>query len=344
VEHVGIDLGRRQSQLCRLTADGEIRHQRVATTREALAKALGAGHGKVLLEASTISEWVARHLESLGGWEVIVADPNFAPMYAERTRRVKTDRRDAEALMNACLKGNHQPAHRLSDEARQRRATVMTRKTLVRMRAKLVAQTRCLIAAHGLALPTGSTEGFPRRWEEAAFPEEVAAGAELLVEAISMLRPFIDKAEKELQRLGRDDEAVRRLMSVPGVGPVTAVTWVATLDTPRRFQNGEHVVSYIGLVPREWSSSEVRLQGRITKMGPVELRDLLVEAAWSVLTHESCENETLRNWALGVAARRGRRRAVIALARRLARVMFVIWRDGTSYVPEKTMATASSGA
>lgn len=341
MEHVGIDLGRRQSHVCRVTADGEVRHQRVTTTAEALAKALGEGPGRVLVEASAISEWVARAIERLGTWEVVVADPNFAPMYAERTRRVKTDRRDAEALALACARGTYQPSHRLSDDARQLRATVKARKTLVRMRARIATQARALLAPHGLSLPTGSTENFTRRWRQAQLPEQATRGMGPLVEAMSALEDPIADADASLTTVCKQDESARRLTSVPGVGPVTAVTWLATLDTPHRFASGEHLVAYLGLVPREWSSSEVRLQGRITKAGPVELRDLLVEAAWTVLTRPSAQNEPLRTWALGVAERRGRRRAVVALARKLARVMFAVWRDGTTYVPDRTTTLAS---
>lgn len=115
MDTIGLDLHKRESQLCILTSDGELIERRIATTRARFTEVLGARpRARILLEASTESEWVARHLESLGH-EVIVADPGFAPMYATRSRRVKTDKRDARALCEACKLGAYRPIHRVSD-------------------------------------------------------------------------------------------------------------------------------------------------------------------------------------------------------------------------------------
>ena len=115
MEYVGIDLHKKESQICRLTETGEVIERRIRTDPQRFAEALGGRpRARILVEASTESEWVARCLEALGH-EVVVADPNFAPMYATRTRKVKTDRRDARALQEACLLGAYRPAHRLSD-------------------------------------------------------------------------------------------------------------------------------------------------------------------------------------------------------------------------------------
>ena len=118
MEHVGIDLGRAESQISILTEAGELVGQRIRTERDRFNSVFGERpRARILVEASTESEWVARCLEELGH-EVIVADPNYAPMYAQRSRRVKTDRRDAEALAEACRLGAYRPAHRTSDHQR----------------------------------------------------------------------------------------------------------------------------------------------------------------------------------------------------------------------------------
>ena len=122
MEHIGIDVHKVESQICILTEGGEIVESRIRTQRERLAAVLGGRpRAKVLIEASTESEWVARCLEQLGH-EVIVADPNFAAMYATRSRKVKTDRRDARTLAEACRLGAYRPAHRTSDRQRHVRA------------------------------------------------------------------------------------------------------------------------------------------------------------------------------------------------------------------------------
>jgi transposase len=115
MDTIGLDLHKRESQLCILAEDGHVTERRIATTRERFTAVLGQrSPARVLLEASTESEWVARHLEALGH-QVIVADPNYAPMYATRSRRVKTDKRDARTLAEACRLGAYRPAHRLSE-------------------------------------------------------------------------------------------------------------------------------------------------------------------------------------------------------------------------------------
>ncbi len=333
MDHVGMDLGRRQSHASWLTADGEVVYRRILSTKEQLTKHFGGRTGRLLIEATAMSEWVARHVESLGGWEVVVADPNFAPMYAERTRRVKTDRRDAEALMWACKNGTYRRAHRLSDEARQLRATVKVRKNLVRMRGKMLVQAKALLVPHGISLDA-RPEQFARRWAAQEMPAPIRHELAPLAEVAGLLDDPIHELDARLEKLGEVDPDVKRLMTVPGIGPVTAATWVAMLDGPARFQTGEQVVAFLGLVPREWSSSDVRLQGRITKAGPGDLRDLLIECAWHVLILPTKGAESLRAWAQNVAQRRGKKKAVVALARKLARILFVIWRDGVPYSPE----------
>ena len=122
MEHIGIDVHKNQSQICILTSDGELIEKRIRTTRERFQVVLGAREpAQILIESATESEWVARCLEELGH-EVVVADPNYAPMYAQRSRRVKTDRRDAQALAEACRLGAYRPAHRTSEEQRHVRA------------------------------------------------------------------------------------------------------------------------------------------------------------------------------------------------------------------------------
>src|SRR6202158_4695355 len=134
MDHIGIDVHKKESQICILTEGGELLEQRIRTEPARFATVLGARpRGRIVLESSTESEWVARCLEGLGH-EVVVADPNLAPMYATRTRKVKTDRRDARALAEACLLGAYRPAHRLSDPQRQGRAPPLGRDRHLRTR------------------------------------------------------------------------------------------------------------------------------------------------------------------------------------------------------------------
>jgi transposase len=147
---IGIDVHKKQSQICVLDEQGEVCFEtRVPTSRAHLKDAVLIYKGaKVLLESSTPSEWVARHFESMG-MEVIVADPNFAPMYATRSKKLKTDKRDARCLAQACRLGAYKLAHRLSDEQRRVRMQLDVRQTLVETRTKLTNQIGALLLGSG---------------------------------------------------------------------------------------------------------------------------------------------------------------------------------------------------
>jgi transposase len=163
MNHIGIDLHKSSSQVCLLTEGGELIERRIKTDRDSFDSLLGAqAPAKILVEASTESEWVARHLESLGH-EVVVADPNFAPMYATRDNRIKTDRRDSRALCEACRLGAYRPAHRTSDAQRDIRAHLAVRETLVRTRAKYISLVSALARQEGGRIGRGTSANFAAR-------------------------------------------------------------------------------------------------------------------------------------------------------------------------------------
>ena len=147
---IGIDLHKRESQLCTLAPDGSVTEQRIVTSRERFTAVFGHRvPARILLEASTESEWVAQCLEALGH-EVIVADPNYAPMYATRSRRVKTDKRDARTLAEALRLGAYRPAHRVSAARRHVRAELAVREALVRTRTRYIAIAKAFVRREGL--------------------------------------------------------------------------------------------------------------------------------------------------------------------------------------------------
>jgi len=170
VEYIGIDVHKNESQICVLTEEGEVRTRRIRTDRERFGAVLGQRpRARIVIEASTESEWVARCLENLGH-EVVVADPNFAPMYATRSRRVKTDQRDAQALMDACRLGACRPAHRTSDAQRQVRAQLAVRDNLVQTRTRQIGLIRALLRREGLRVRSGGAEGFVERLQAVGLP------------------------------------------------------------------------------------------------------------------------------------------------------------------------------
>lgn len=294
----------------------------------------GRPPARVLLEASTESEWVAAHLEWLGH-EVIVADPNFAPMYAHRSRRSKTDKRDARALMEACQQGTYRPAHRLSPARRHVRAELAVRETLVRTRVRYIALAKALVRRDGLRVPSSSTRLVARRIQALELPVALQAELAPLLALLPPLTEQITAADRRIAAASAADRDVQRLMTAPAIGPVTASAFVATIDDITRFPSAHQLEAYLGMIPEERSSGEKRRLGHITKAGNGRVRWLLVEAAWHILRSKRPDTAALRAWALPIAARRGKRIAVVALARRLAGIRYAMWRDDRSYDPQR---------
>jgi transposase len=289
---------------------------------------------RILIEASTESEWVARCLEALGH-EVIVGDPNFAPMYATRSRKVKTDRRDARALAEACVLGAYRPAHRLSDAQRHVRGRLGVRDALVRTRTRYIALIRALLRQHGYRVPSGSAEGFLQRVRDLPLPGRLLSVIAPLLAVMRHLNRQLAYSDTTIEHLAAQDPRVPRLRSVPCVGPITAAAFLAAVDDAQRFHHAHELEAYLGLVPREYSSGESQRRGPITKAGHSRTRWLLIQAAVSLLRRHPPQAEALRTWALRIAARRGRHVAVVALARRLAGILYALLRDGSVFDPHR---------
>lgn len=343
MEYGAIDLHLRRSQIRILTEDETVvLDRRVDTTWAEFARIFGGRpRMRILLESSTESEWVAQHLESIGH-EVIVADPNYAAMYGSRSRKVKTDKRDVAALAVACRRGIYRAAHRASAAARTLRQTMRVRQQLVQVRSGLISLLRAVLRQEGLRLPSGSAERVLQRLEQVAVPAAVTAVLEPLRAVISHLTSTLATADEAVEARATADAVTQRLMTAPGVGPIVALTFQGVMDAPERFGgDAGRATAFVGLVPSEDSSAERQRKGHITKTGPGDLRALLVQASWVIWRGRSAAGADLRTWAQALAARRGRRIAIIALARRLTRVLYAMWRDQTEFTPRRRAAVAA---
>jgi transposase len=340
MDTIGLDLHKRECQLCTVTEGGELIEERIVTSRERFTAVFGArSPARILLEASTESEWVARHLEGLGH-SVIVADPGFAPMYATRSARVKTDKRDARTLCDALKLGAYHSIHRASDAQRQVRAALAVRDALVHTRTRYVALIKATVRREGFRLTGGAAEQTIAKLGRLALPPHVTQELAPLVTLFAPLNAEIAAADARLRCVADASPIVRRLATAPTIGPITALAFVAAVDDVTRFPSAHQVEAYLGLVPSEYSSGDRRLRGRITKRGDVRTRWLLVEAGWRVLRSVDPDVALLKAWGEQVARRRGKRIAAVALARRLAGILYAMWRDGEDYRPPHASAIA----
>lgn len=329
--HVGIDAHKAQSQICVLFEDGRVLERRVFTRSDRLRKALQEHRGSpVLIEASTESHWIARCLEE-DGHTMIVADPNFAPMYGMRQRRSKTDLRDARALAEACRTGTYRRCHRASDESRAIKAELRVRAMLVRQRAAQISLVRTLARSEGGRIPNATSRSFVSQVRRSGLSERLMEQLAPLLAMITALCDQIAALDGRLTERARDHAGARLLCTAPAVGAITALAFVSAIDEAERFADSEQLASFLGLVPREWSSAERHRLGHIHKAGPSQLRWLLVEAAWRILLLRDPASEPLRRWAQRIVLRRGRWIAIVALARRLGCVLHAMWRSGQPY-------------
>ena len=344
---MGLDLGDRFSQVCVLNAEGEVEARlRVATTRKGLEAGLKRYAGaRVVLEVGTHSPWVSHGLEG-AGYEVIVANPRRLRSITQSDR--KDDRTDAEQLARLGRADPRllSPIRHRGLEAQRDRALLRVRDGLVRARALLVNQARGLAKPLGLRLPKCMTEGFASRMRREGLAEAFP-GMAALVETVEQLTRKIRALEREIEAVSRERYPETELVrQVSGVGPVTGLAFVLTLEDPQRFSRSRSVGAYLGLRPRRRQSGQQDPMLRITKAGDPYLRRLLVQSAHYILGPFGPDTD-LRRFGERLQARggrAGRKKALVAVARKLAVLLHRLWVSGEVYEPLRGAGAQATAA
>lgn len=333
---VGLDLGDHYSHTCSLGADGEVLDEgRVATTSVALSSRFGGvERARCVLEAGTHSAWVSRLLTDLGH-EVIVANPRRLRLIYETDR--KNDRVDAQYLARLGRLDPEllAPIEHRSEDAQVELALLRSRDALVRARTALVNHVRGVVKSSGTRLPACSTHSFANK-AGAFIPEGLRPALEPVLETLGEMNRRIRAYDKRIEELAAESyPETTALRQVSGVGALTALCYVLTLESPERYKNGRAVGAYLGLCPRQSDSGDSEPQLRITKAGSPMLRSLLVGSAQYILGPFGPDTD-LRRWGLKLAARGGKnakKRAVVAVARKLSTVLYSLWCTGGVYEP-----------
>lgn len=329
----GIDLGDEYSQLCVLDDDGEVIEEgRIRTSEAVFRKRFAARErGMVVMEAGTHSPWLSRLLEELGQ-ECLVANP--ASLH--RRNRKKNDRIDAEKLARWGRSDPEmlEPIRHAGAEMQADMAVVHSRRALVEARTKLINRARGLVKSYGGRLPRCDAGYFARR-AAAAVPAQLEASVQPLLVSIGLLTEEIAALERQIGELveGKYGEATRPMLQVKGVGPITALAYVLTIREPARFARSRQVGPYLGLTRRQDQSGETDPERSISKAGNSYMRVLLVQSAHYIL--QRGQDSDLRRWGLRKAegSRRAKKRAVVAVARKLAVLLHHLWKTGEAYEP-----------
>jgi transposase len=333
---VGVDLGDRASQICRLDREtgAILEEKRLSTTSASFQRYFEQGaRWLVILESGTHTPWVRRLLESLGH-QVIAANPSKLQLIA--SSRQKTDERDARCLAQLGRVDPEllSPVHARSPEAQQALSVVRAREGLVKVRTLLINQVRGTVKSFGARLPGCSTQSFSRK-VAAALPPVLQGSLEPLLAVITDLSEKILSFERDIEAWAQRFTVTQQLRQIKGVGALTALVFVLMLDDPHRFARSRSVGAYVGLVPASRSSGSSSPQLPITKQGDRMLRRLLVQAAHYILGPFGQDSD-LRSFGLELAKRggkSGKKRAVVAVARKLAVVMHRLWVSGEPYEP-----------
>jgi len=334
VEHyAGLDVSLELTSLCVVDAQGQVvREAKVASEPEALIGFLRAQEleiGRIGLEAGPLSQWLHAGLVA-ADFEVVLLETRHVKA-ALSAMTVKTDRRDARGIAQLLRLGWYRPVHAKSASAQEVRSLLTARKLIQCKLLDIESGIRGVLRGFGLKVGTVSRGRFEARIRylvDGHAMLETVVGS--MLTARGALQAEFARLHRTLLALVRADPVCRQLMSVPGVGAVVAITFKSGVDDPTRFRRSRDVGPHFGLTPRKYQSGELDVTGSISKVGDRMVRTALYEAA-SVMLTRTVRMSPLKSWALGVARRRGGRKARVALARKLGVVLHRMWVDGTNF-------------
>jgi transposase len=342
---IGLDVALAVTAICVLNAHGKVARETTAASEpEALVAALRALSGNVIavgLETGPLSQWLHKHLTE-AGFEAVLMETRQVKG-ALKAMPIKTDRRDAFGIARLLQMGWFRPVHCKSVSAQEMRAVLSTRKSLQQALINLELSLRGVLRNFGLKMGAVTRVRFEARVRELVdgnrMLEQAAAP---VLRARDELRKELAGLEKLLRDLAKTDPDCRLMMTMPGVGAIVALTMRSAVDDPGRFHSSKDIGPWAGLTPRRNQSGEHDVIGQITRAGDAALRTALYQAANTVLCRSA--PSWLKAWALRVTARRVRKRAAVALARRIGVVLHRMWCNGTEFRFTREEAIAASAA
>lgn len=331
----GLDVSMEETHICVVDRDGAIVHEARATSApDAIEAELARAPEcrRVVFETGRMAPMLYHGLVALG-LPVVRIESRQAYRALKSLAPDKTDRNDARGLAHLARTGFFKPTHVKSLPAHAIRSLIIARKKLVGQRVMMENQIRGLAVVSGVRLPRALSPAFIEQALRASEGiDGLSAAMRGLIAARGAVLSAITAIDADMKKLARSSDACHRLMTIPGVGHITALAFTAAVDDPERFRRSRDIGAYLGLVPRRYQSGEVDYTGSISKCGDRRVRTLLYEAANVMLTRYRGSLK-LKEWALGIAKRSTMRKARVALARRLAIIMHAMLRHGTEFKP-----------
>lgn len=332
--YVGVDVGLRSSSLCIIDEVGTVCLERtVASEIEEIALSIRRFAGQiegVALETGNLAAWLAVGLRG-EGFRVVVMEARQVKTTLSSLRN-KTDRNDARGIAQILRTGWYREVHVKSLESQRLKTLLVVRKALLRRRLDLENEVRGLLKVYGVKLPT---QIYHARFDELAreailLDPALAEALEPLLDARGHLYRAFLEIDRRVKAIAQSDPVCQLLMSAPGVGYIAALTFKSAVDDPTRFRRSKTVAAHFGLTPRRYQSGERDNPGRISKAGDAEVRSALFLAANTIMNGRG-QSSPLRKFGARLSRSKGRRRAIVAVARKLAVVLHTMWTDGTMY-------------
>ena len=341
---IGLDVSLKDTAVCVLTEKGDLlKEAKVASEPAdlvAFVHELGCEIGSIGLEAGPLSQWLHKALTD-AGFETVLMETRRVNS-ALKAIPIKTDRRDAEGIARLLHLGWFRPVHCKSVSAQEHRAILTARKAIQKTQKAIEQSVRGVLRGFGLKMGAVSEAAFEARVCELVDGNtmlEVAIAPQLRLRNIA--RAEFDGLDKQVERFAKADPVCQLLMTMPGVGPITSLTFKTAVDDPNQFRRSRDIGPWVGLTPGRHQSGELDISGKITKAGDAGLRAALYMAAQAMLKGR---HNWLKSWALRLATRRGKKFAKVALSRRIGVVLHRMMSDGTEFCFTRDEAMAMRAA
>lgn len=333
--YTGLDISMKETAVCIMNEKGAVMKESVVPTDPASIHAFiqesKFSITQVGLESGCLSHWLVKELRELGLPTICVDARHIAAVLA--TTINKTDKNDARGIANALRCNMYKEVHTKSIDSLERSTLLASRRALIEQRTYITNTIRGLLKSYGIRLSCSATTNMfipDIRKKILELPSMARFGLEELLKCAESLHEQIKNINKVVKKLAQEIDLVQLLQTIPGIGPVTAMNFLMEIDNPFRFQNSRSVGAYVGMTPTQYSSGETHRQGRISKCGSKELRHLLMEAGFVIITRTEKWSK-LKAWGMKIMKRSGLKKAAVAVGRKLAIIMHRMMMTGEPF-------------
>lgn len=332
--YIGLDVSMKQTSVCIVDEQSKVVFEKEVNTKpKEIYECIKKTNLQIELaglESGSLSHWLVDELKKLGLPIICVCSRKMAAILSININ--KTDKNDARGIASALRGGHYREVHQKSKHSAELSTLMGARRCLVKQRTCCMNTIRGLFKTYGILVGAAKSERFYERIEELLekLSPEAKLGIKALLDVFSATNIQVKILSKHIEEIAIKDPDVKRLITVPGIGPITALTFKMEIDNPERFKKSRSVGAYIGGTPTQYSSGETHRQGKVSKCGSAELRYLLCESATSLMMRTKSWNKD-KVWAHKIMKKRGFGKARMALARKLAVKMHRMWMDEKDY-------------